>query len=527
MSQIDAIKDIVRYEQILRESATNHVLKGEYLIRDSQYPDMKEVLGVDAKATITNKEILGDKVMIEGQVNYIVFYLPKDEIVLETPSNKIHSVVFTDKFANYLDLESDEHNILCDVECEIEHIAADWMNERKVGIDGVMIFKWEIYKNGEFEYVKDVEGKEDVQIKRKDESINCLKGEKDLDLNGKTILKVTMDKPEIEEILKCSMNIYKKEVKLVEDKVYVGCYCKIQLLYKGKENRELITLKDDVYLSKEEEMPGISQDMIPEFNVDVKDYQCAINLDDLGENRVADVEFMALGKLKVYSKDKILMLEDVYSPSMNIDIEKSEKEFGSIHSILNIDAMVKDNIDLKNPEDRAEQIVCITGTPLVTDKAVEDEKVKVQGLLKVSAIYKISGEDLNYGMITAELPFAAMVDVKDIKKGMTAIIKPSLENMDSNIEGSSISIKANISLAIKVCYKAKKRYVTNIIEGPTEAKEKKASITIYVVGKGDTLWDLAKKYNTTIDELVKLNALDTSEGIKQGDKIMIAGRAIF
>ena len=111
MSQIDVIKEVVRYEQLLRENSTNHVLKGEYLIRDSQYPDMKEVLGVDAKATITNKEILGDKIMVEGQLNYIVFYLPKDETITDSPSNKIHSVVFTDKFANYLDLNSNEHNI--------------------------------------------------------------------------------------------------------------------------------------------------------------------------------------------------------------------------------------------------------------------------------------------------------------------------------------------------------------------------------------------------------------------------------
>ncbi|MGV2643555.1 DUF3794 domain-containing protein, partial [Clostridium perfringens] len=184
MSQIDVIKEVVHYEQLLRENLTNHVLKGEYLIRDSQYPDMKQVLGVDAKATITNKETLGDKVMVEGQLNYLVFYLPKDEAISESPSNKIHSVIFTDKFANYLDLNNDEHNILCDVECEIEHIEANWMNERKVGLDGIMTLRWEVYKDGEFEYVKDIEGKGDIQTQKKEEMLNGVKGEKEVDLMG-------------------------------------------------------------------------------------------------------------------------------------------------------------------------------------------------------------------------------------------------------------------------------------------------------------------------------------------------------
>lgn len=527
MSQIDVIKEVIHYEQLLRENSTNHVLKGEYLIRDSQYPDMKEVLGVDAKATIANKEILGDKVMVEGQLNYIVFYLPKDEVISESPSNRIHSVVFTDKFANYLDLNNDEHNILCDIECEVEHIEANWMNERKVGIDGIMTLKWELYKNGEFEYVKDIEGKEDVQILKKEEMLNGVRGEKEVDLMGKSMLKVTMDKPEIEEILKCSMNVHKKEIKLVEDKIYVGCYCRVEVLYKGKENKELITLQDDVYLSKEEEMPGISGDMISALNMNIKDHQFAVNLDDLGENRVVDIEFLVRGGVKVYSKDKIEMLKDAYSPTMNIDLTKESKEFGAIHSIATTEAMAKDNIGLKGEDERLEQIICVTGHPFITDKIVEDDKVKAEGIVKVSVIYKLVGEELNYGMVSGEVPFIAAADIKDVKKGMNSLIKASLENIDASIEGNSISIRANVGLTIKVCYKMNKECVIDVVEGPAEAKDKKASITIYVVGKGDTLWDLAKKYNTTMDELNRLNELEGNENINPGDKLMIPGRAIF
>ena len=43
--------EILTNEQLLRESATNNVLKGEYLIKDS-HPDVYQILGVEAKATI-------------------------------------------------------------------------------------------------------------------------------------------------------------------------------------------------------------------------------------------------------------------------------------------------------------------------------------------------------------------------------------------------------------------------------------------------------------------------------------------
>ncbi|MFL7797620.1 DUF3794 domain-containing protein [Clostridium chauvoei] len=526
MSQIDIIKESVQYEQLIKESSSNHVLKGEYLIRDS-HPDMKEVLGVEGKASITNKEVLGDKVMVEGQLNYTVFYLPKDEVTSDAPSNKIHSVEFTEKFANYLDLDNDEHRVLCEVECEIEHIEASWMNERKVGIDGLLALKWELYRSGEFEYVKDIEGKEDIQILKKEETINSVKGQKDLELIGKSMMKVTMDKPEIEEVLKCSMNLHKKEIKVGEDRIYVGCYCKIDVLYKGKENKELVTLQDDVYLFKEEELVGIGSDMISTLGLEVKNSECTIAADDLGESRVVNIEFQIKGKVKVYSKEKIELLKDAYSPSMNVELSKVNNELGIIQGTNSTEVMVKDNIYVKDEKVKIEQIICTSGNASILEKIVEDDRVRVEGVIKAIVLYKSTDEEVCYGIASGEMPFSTSIEFKGAKEGMDVIAKASLENIDASIEANTIAIRATVAVSAKVCYKINKEWVTDIIEGPEEKKEKKASVTIYVVGKEDTLWNLAKKYCTTIDELMKLNDLESQEDLKVGDRIIIPGRAIF
>ncbi|MCF0148052.1 MAG: DUF3794 domain-containing protein [Clostridium sp.] len=527
MSQIDVIRESIRYEQLLREGSVNQPIKGEHLLRDSQYPDMKEVLGIDVKATITNKEIVGDKVIVEGNLDYIVLYLSKDESISDSPANKIHAVVFNDKFSNYLDLNNDEHNIVCNVECDVEHIEANWMNERKVGISGLIVLRWKIHKIGEFEYVKDIEGKDDVQVKKEEEVLNGVKGDKDIDFMGKSMLKVTMDKPEIDEILKCSMNLHKKEVKVVEGKAYIGCYCKISILYKGRDNKELEALEDDVYLSREEELPGISGDMISVLELMVVDEQHAVNLDDVGENRVVNVEFLVKGNVKVYSNDKVEILKDAYSPTMNIELVNGNKEFTLIHSILNSEVTAKDIFDIDNKEERIGEVVAVTGHPIIKDKIVEDERVKVEGVVKTNIIYRLAGEELNYGILNGDIPFNTTIDIKGLKKDMNLIISPYLENIDTNIEGNAVSVRATVGLNIKSYYKVNKDYIKDIVEGSGELKEKKASVTIYVVGEGETLWDLAKKYNTTVAELEKLNDLNEEEKIRPGCKLIIPGRAIF
>ena len=56
---------------------------------------------------------------------------------------------------------------------------------------------------------------------------------------------------------------------------------------------------------------------------------------------------------------------------------------------------------------------------------------------------------------------------------------------------------------------------------------KKASIIIYIVQSGDTLWKIAKKYSTTVAELVTMNNIDNPDVIIEGEKLIIPGRAKF
>lgn len=522
MSQIDVIKESIQNEQLIRENSSNNVLKGEYLIKDS-HPDVYQILGIEAKATITNKETLADKIMIEGQINYSVMYLSEDE----SKVTSINSVCLSEKFADYLDLNNEEHKVICEVECIIEHIQASIMNERKIAIDGIRTTRWQLYKVEEFEFVKEIEGRDDIQVKRKSEEINQIKCEKNMELMGKSMIKVTMDKPEISDILKSSLNLHKKEVKLGDGKIYFGCYCKIEVLCKGKDENDIFLLQDDIYLSKEEEAIGVSGDMLTSSQIDIVNYDSIVTTDDLGENRVINVEFMIKGSIKVLSKEVIDVIKDAYSPTQSIELTKKSYEIGLIHGVVPTEIIVKDNLYPKDENDKIACIVCATGCPIITDKSIEEDKVKIEGIIKASILYKTTEEDCKIDMCNGEIPFTSVVDLKGIKADMVSLCKVHLENLDATVEANTIGIRATLSVLVKVCYKVNKEWIVDITESEEEKECKKSSVTIYVVNVGDTLWDLAKKYNTTMDSLMQINELEGPESLVKGKKIIIPGKCKF
>lgn len=520
MSKIDVIKENVQFQQLIRENDSTSILKDEYLIPDT-HPDVQQILSVEARPIINSKEVLGDKIMAEGIVEYSVLYIPREDNMM------VNSVSYTEKFTSYLDLDEGEHKVTCEVECKVEHIDSNIMNERKIAIEGVLDLDWKVYKSIEFDFVKDIEATEGVEVLKNTESINRLVSSKEVDLIGKSVLRVGMDKPQVLKILKCSMILHKREVKVAEDKVYLGCYCKLNIMYIGADSNEIVTLQDDVYLSQEEEMVGISSSMLPTAIYEIKNTDIGLEEDDLGETRIVNIEFLVKSSVKVFSDEVLEIIKDAYSPKFPLELVKDNYEVGIIQGSQATEAIIKDNITIKEDDYKPEFIVGSTGNAIVTNKDVSQDKVTVEGIIKANIIYKTTDEEVGYAQITSDIPFTVVLDVNGAKEGMKAIVNSNLEDIDASIEANTIAVKATISVGVKLSYEVNKEFISDVIEVDEEPKEKKASITIYVIGEGDTLWSLAKKYNTTVDAIAEMNSLENPDDIEIGSKLLIPGRAIF
>lgn len=520
MAKLDIVKENLQFQKLLYENSSSAILRDEYLIPDT-HPDVQKILCIDARPVVVNKEVIGDKVMIEGKVEYNVLYIPRDD------NEIVNSVNYTEKFTNSLNLNEDEHKVVCEVECKVEHIDARIMNERKISIDGVINLNWEVYKTVDFDFVKDIEASEGIETLKETESINRLAVSKETELFGKSMIRVGMDKPQISKILKCSLKLHKKEIKVGDSKVYLGCYCKVNILYLGDETKELVALEDDVYVSKEEEVADILSDMIPSVVYNIRNSDLAIEDDDLGESRIINIEFLVGANIRVFSNDEIDVIKDAYSPKFPIDLIKENYEIGMLLGSQTSENIIKDSIYLSEDNKKPERILSTSGNTIITEKKIYDGKVFAEGLLKVNVIYKNLEENSGYGEVSGDIPFSVVLDMNGVNEGMKAITKTTLESLEANIEANTIAVKANVSFSAKVFDEISKEFISDAVEGDGEVNTKKASIIIYVVGKDDTLWNLAKKYNCTVDDLVNMNELDSSEDIAEGVKLIIPGRAIF
>ena len=99
------------------------------------------------------------------------------------------------------------------------------------------------------------------------------------------------------------------------------------------------------------------------------------------------------------------------------------------------------------------------------------------------------------------------MDMLGVREEMKSIVKCDVEDIEAFIEANTISVKVTLSTLAKVFYEEKKFFISDAVEGENENVDKNSSVTIYIVNKNDTLWNLAKKYKTTVEELVQYRKL--------------------
>ncbi|ABK62530.1 DUF3794 and LysM peptidoglycan-binding domain-containing protein [Clostridium novyi] len=515
---MELIKESIEYNQLLGKEIIDNVVKEEYVIPDIQ-PDVEKILMLDAKPKITSKEVMQNKVYIEGQMICNVLYLATvDE------GKEIFNVIYTKDFSTYADMDGAKADMDCTLDCNIEHIECNIINERKIVIEGIIQIEAAVYKKYEFEVIKDVDSLDDIQLLKNPSSIDKIVARPTGELLSKAHIQVPMDKPEIGKVLNCDVRVHKSDVKLLEGKIQVEAFTQIQVLYKAADSKELCTLKEDIYVNDEVECLDVTEFMQSNTEFVIDDVSFDVKEDDLGENRIIDLEALIKSETKIISKEQIDMIEDAYSPSKMLKMDKKAYDLNAMLGQNNTEIMVKENIDVNGA--KPTEVIMALGNMFITDKKIVEDKVLVDGLLNVNILYKTEDEQDNIAVISEEIPFSAGVDVPGSKIDMECIAKVSLENLEAGVEAGTIAIKALGKVYSNVNYITHKEFLVDIEPLEDEVVDKKASITIYVVQDGDTLWKIAKRYCTTVEDLIKINGLE-SENINVGDKMIIPGRAII
>ena len=83
-----------------------------------------------------------------------------------------------------------------------------------------------------------------------------------------------------------------------------------------------------------------------------------------------------------------------------------------------------------------------------------------------------------------------------------------------------MEVKIDLNFRLNLSNERELRLIDNIEEAK-ESNRETFSIVIYYTKEGDTLWNIAKKFGSTVDEIVKVNNIENPDVIMPGEQLFI------
>ena len=168
---------------------------------------------------------------------------------------------------------------------------------------------------------------------------------------------------------------------------------------------------------------------------------------------------------------------------------------------------------LEPNQERILQICGSSGSITIDHVQKRENGIMVEGVLSVHVLYNTTEDSVPYAHAESQLPIEQFIEIEGVTEDSIIWIDKKIEQLQVNLlDNVEYEIKAIIQIGV---FAMAKDYISNITfveEQPLdmEALQKQPGIIGCVRKEGEELWDIAKKYHATADNIIEI-----------GDKVLV------
>lgn len=521
---MEPIKDTVKIDRCIGKETSQILAEGDIIVPDVK-PDMEKVLQSDEKACIESFDIVNGRISFKGKLDIELIYISKSG---EKP---VHSIEFSAPVNDFITIDGIEKEMFCDVSCEIENIDYKMINDRKVSFRAVLNVSGRAFSSEEENIVVNVESVPENQMIKNNFKINEIILKKADRFIIREEIHIPSGKPDISELVQCFAYMSNKDIKAADGKIAISGELMISALYKSDMSESVIEfIENELPFSGTIEAAGVKEGMFADASVFIQDKYIKVCPDGDGEDRIIEIEVSVGVFADVRCEKEFQVLEDAYCTDKNLTVSEKVIEYPSFLCRNKSQFSIKEVISLDDNFPEIMQVFKISGKQHLDEYKIIDDKVVAEGIIKADILYIASDDENPVYCYNTIIPYRQIIETKGVRenKEYDCDIKVNLDRISLSML-SNREIEVKCMLNFYVCIDEKK--TANLIEDicftdfDKNFFDKFPSMTIYMVKPGDTLWKIAKRFNTTIEDIVMINEIEDPDKIYPGEKFLILKRA--
>ncbi len=470
--------------------------------------DIKKILKCTFQPGITSVSVAGESVTATGVVDIRLIYVSdKDKIdCFDTQKD----LSLTGKIN---ELSSDA--TVC-VKAKTNYVNCRATSQRKVSAEGNIGAVFTAYACQKKEILSSLDGC-GLQQKKKEisyEELICIK-EKVFDM-GETV-QIPQEKGNVGKILRSNAYAVLDSQKAVSDKLLIKGQLYTQVLFCAEgDDGKISKFNHAMPISQIIDMPGVDENSGCDIELSVRCLSVQ-KKSDSSDGSLLEIGAKVAAKVKCTSIQKIDVLDDCYSTSHEIKADYAAEEFLCRVGSVDQQKTVKQTIDI--PSGDIVSISDIWCSEVTSSMNGKDDRAKGECSLNICLIYLDSSGTPQYAEKTIDFPFETKLKEKhdNLKCDMTCQVR----NIDATIMAKDkIEVKTENGITAQIYSSNTKRILKNIEIISEKDNKDIAALTLYFPSKDEKLWDIARRYSTTVQAIKRENNID-KDTITQEEMILI------
>ncbi len=486
-------KEIFRIAELMFENTSEQSVDGDITLPD-YCPDIKRILKCIVTPCVISEQCVGDRVTIDA--NALV------QVVYVDDNNNIFCYDKTFPFSKNIETGKQIDNPVLEVRMKTAYANTRAVSQRRIDIHSSVAISVSITGKKEIEIMTDAENC-GIQLLKNFNSASDFIGQTVKTFTLNEVMEISKSKTPVRQIIRQKAVPVITEVKVIANKLLLKGEVSVFVLYcADTKEGGYECFENSLPISQIIELDGINENTDYSVRTSISSVNILPKSNSTGEKKLFDVTVNVCAVVKADKKVDFPLPCDCYSTLYNVNSEKKLITFDKIFNKSDDLIMVKKTEDFSNTS--IGEIINVWCDDVVTTYSCTGDELKIIGSTNVSILGKDSEGQPFYAerTITFEKnknPEGGCKDIICMADGVVSAIGFVL------VDTNKIDLRVEIRLNTTVSKRSTSEIITDI-SCDKELKEKKCSaLTVYFTEAGEVLWNIARKYNTTVDAIISEN----------------------
>ena len=463
-------------------------------------PDIQKILKCQICPQIESRNVSGDKLYVEGNANIFLIYLDDEK-------NSIRCCEHTSPFSVSVNLKNSGNDVVVFTKTKTEYVNCRAVTPRRLDIHGAFSIFVRAKCKKEKNVVCDIEG-DGIEKRKISSTCSNVIGLGQQYFNVAEVIDKGSRQPDIEHILSTLVSVDLQNYKTLQNKVMLEATAKIKVVYISDiEYSRVEVLEHSIPLSQILDVEGVQDNCSCNVNIEVLNHDISIKANDNDENNLLAFECKMCATAMAFEEKSLDVLSDVYSVDYESEPKYENVSLSNLVDSLNETYMLKSIIEL---DDNEIFDLIDSGGDLNNVKCfVRDGEINFEGKINVCVFAKNSDEVPFY--LERLVEFTYEYSLGDFAGSALCEENISLKSCECRLVGkNSVEVIAEIQIGALIYAEKKLSSIMDIFvdEEKIREKDKKTAVTLYFAEDGEELWDIARKYCTSVEKIKSENELE-------------------